>query len=139
MTPVSTVVESPKRTRQPDASDADLDDLHSLVTLSRTLPTDCGERQVFARLDGETRMTLLYGQSFTLEVKPGAHHLRLHNTLVWKNIHFTIEPGEHLDFLIGNEGRWWTWGMVGILGSAPLFLRVERRSRRCDAFRRRPR
>jgi hypothetical protein len=130
MTPTAAIVQSPGRVRQPETADPDLDDLHALVTLSRTLPTDCGERQVFARLDGETKVVLRFGESFTLEVQPGAHHLRVHNTLVWKNIRFTIEPGEHLDFLISNEARSWTWAMVGFLGSAPLFLRIERRSRR---------
>jgi hypothetical protein len=130
MTTTASIAPSPGRVQRSETSEAELDDLHALVTLSRTLPSDCGERQVFARLDGETNVTLRFGESFTMEVQPGAHHLRLHNTLVWKNLHFTIEPGEHLDFLIGNEGRWWTWGMVGILGSAPLFLRVEKRTRR---------
>jgi len=29
------------------------------------------------------------------EVRPGTHHLRVHNTLFWKNIHFAVETGEH--------------------------------------------
>jgi len=53
----------------------------------------------------------------------------VHNTLVWKNVRFTIEPGEHLDFIVINEVRWWTYGMVAVLGSAPLFLKVLQRSR----------
>lgn len=106
-----------------------VDDLRSLITVSRTLPTDCGQRQVVVRLDRGARVRLLFGEAVTLEVRPGAHQLRMHNTLVWKNVSFTIEAGEHLDFLIGNEARWWTWGMVAVLGSAPLFLRVEKRSR----------
>jgi hypothetical protein len=113
----------------PATPDSALDDLRSLVTLSRTHPTDCGHRQVITRVDQGAKVQLLYGEAVTLEVPPGAHHLRIHNTLVWKNIDFTIEPGEHLDFLISNEARWWTWGMVAVLGSAPLFLRVEKRSR----------
>jgi hypothetical protein len=115
--------------RQGAASQPELDDLRALITVSRTLHTDCGQRQVVVRVDGGPKVPLAFGDSFTLEVPPGAHRLRIHNTLVWKNIHFTIELGEHLDFLIGNEARWWTWGMVAVLGSAPLFLRVERRSR----------
>jgi hypothetical protein len=113
-----------RETRQPS-----LDDLRAFITLSRTHRSDCGQRHVFVRLDGGERVRLAFGDSCTLEVQPGAHHLRIHNTLVWKNIHFTIELGEHLDFLIANEARWWTWGMVAVLGSAPLFLRVEKRSR----------
>src|SRR5215510_752022 len=110
-----------------DTLDA-LDDLRSFVTMSRTHPSDIGERQVFARLD-QTKVKLRFGECFTAEVRPGKHHLRVHNTLMWKNIHFTLEAGEHLEFLIINSARWWTWGFAGVLGAAPLFLRVEKRSR----------
>ena len=48
---------------------------------------------------------------------------------MWKNVRFTLEPGEHLEFLLINRGRWWTWGVAGVLGAAPLFLTVEKRSR----------
>ncbi len=119
----------PRIVRTADTASPSLDDLRALITLSRRHRSDCGQRQVFVRLDGGSKVKLAFGDSFTLEVQPGVHHLRIHNTLVWKNIHFTIEPGEHLDFLISNEARWWTWGMVAVLGSAPLFLRVEKRSR----------
>ena len=119
----------PKFVRVTEALPPGLDDLRALITVSRTLHTDCGQRQVVVRLDGGPKVRLAFGESVTLEVPPGAYHLRIHNTLVWKNIRFTIELGEHLDFLIGNEARWWTWWMVAALGSAPLFLRVERRSR----------
>jgi hypothetical protein len=104
------------------------DDLRSLVTLSRTHPTDIGERHVFVTLD-DTKVRLAYGESVTTELKPGAHHLRAHNTLIWKNLRFTLEPGEHLEFVFLNSGRWWTWGVAGVLGAAPLFLEVAKRSR----------
>ena len=113
-----------------EARPYDIDDLCSVVTISRAHPSDCGQRQVFARLDGGERVALVYGDSFTKEVTPGSHHLRVHNTLFWKNVHFAIEPGEHLEFIIINSARWWTYGMVGALGSAPLFLTVQRLSLR---------
>lgn len=119
----------PRVVRTPEITLPAIDDLRSLVTLSRRHKSDCGQRQVFVRLDREAKVSLAFGDAVTVEVQPGAHALRIHNTLVWKNIRFTIEPGEHLDFLISNEARWWTWGMVAVLGSAPLFLRVEKRSR----------
>lgn len=119
----------PRFVRTPEVTGPSLDDLRALVTVSRTHRADCGQRQVVVRFDGGPKVKLCYGEAVTLEVQPGAHHLRVHNTLVWRNIRFTIEPGEHLDFLISNEARWWTWGMVAVLGSAPLFLRVEKRSR----------
>jgi hypothetical protein len=110
-----------------DAAADAIDDLRCFVTVSRAHPSDIKERHVFVKLDREP-LRLSYGDHFTLELKPGAHHLRAHNTLVWKNVRFTLEPGEHLEFIIINSGRWWTWGLAGVLGSAPLFLTVEKRS-----------
>jgi len=116
---------------QPDwtSSYPDLDDLRTLVTISRQHPTDVGERQIIGRIDGGAIVRLAYGDEVTLEVQPGRHHLRVHNTLFWKNLTFSVEAGEHLEFIVINTGRWWTWGMAGVLGSAPLFLTVQMRSR----------
>ena len=87
-----------------------------------------GDRQLYVRLDLR-RMKLNFGDAITEELQPGAHHLHVHNTLFWKNVPFTIEPGEHLEFVMINTTRWWTFGFVGALGAAPLFLTVEKRSR----------
>ena len=106
----------------------ELDDLRTVVTLSRDHPQDIGQRQVIARLDGGPKISLLFGQSVTAEVAPGQHLLRAHNTLFRKQVPFTIEPGEHLEFVLINTARWWTASMAGILGAAPLFLKVIRRS-----------
>ena len=38
-------------------------------------------------------MRLSFGDTVTLEVQPGHHHLRVHNTLFWKNLTFAVEPG----------------------------------------------
>jgi hypothetical protein len=114
--------------RAPEDCGLATDDLRSLVTLSRTHPTDCQQRQVFARLDDNPSVALLYGETVTLEVTPGRHRLRMHNTLFWKTLTFAIEPGEHLEFLAINRARWWTYGMAGLLGSAPLFLTVKQLS-----------
>jgi len=112
------------------SSPAALDDLESRVIISRTHPADYGQRQVFVRLDDRPNIALVFGQSYEQEVRPGHHHMRIHNTLFWKHIDFTIEPGEHLEFIVINSARWWTAGVVGVLGAAPLFLRVERLSLR---------
>ncbi len=105
-------------------------DLRSVVTLRRDHPADVGERHVIARLNGGPPVALRFDESVTAELPPGRHHLRIHNTLFWKNIHFAIEPGEHIEFLAINSARWWTAGMAGVLGAAPLFLTVVQRSLR---------
>jgi hypothetical protein len=115
--------------RTAPADEDAIDDLRCFVTISRTHATDCGDRQIIVRLDGGECEKLVFGDSFSQEVKPGSHHLRVHNTLMWRNIRFAVEPGEHLEFIVINTSRWWTWGIAGVLGSAPLFLKVEMRSR----------
>ncbi len=107
-----------------------MDDLRATVCFSRMHPSDCQERQVFVRLDGGARFALTFGESVTIEVRPGSHRLMAHNTLFWKRMAFTIEPGEHLEFVLVNSARWWTAGMAGVLGAAPLFLTVQQLSLR---------
>lgn len=117
------------RLRIRDSTTTTVDDLRSLVTLSREDPADIGERQVFVRLDEGVRVAVVYGQNVTIEVEPGSHRLFVHNTLFWKRLAFAIEPGEHLELALVNRGRWWTYGVAGVLGAAPLFLSAELRSR----------
>lgn len=117
-----------RRTAIESGSGPEIEDLRCFVTISRTHPSDVGDRQIYVTLD-EKRTHLVYGEEFTDELRPGAHRLRVHNTLMWKNIRFTLEPGEHLEFALINTARWWTWGFAGVLGAAPLFLTVQKRSR----------
>ena len=101
------------------------DELRTTLTFSRQHPSDCRQRQVFARLDGGSRIVLAYGDIVTIDVQPGRHRLRVHNTLFWKTREFAVEPGEHLECVVINSERWWTAGMAGLLGSAPIFLTVR--------------
>ena len=107
----------------------DRDDFAASVTITRTSQADYQTRQLVVSIDGRRVGTLLWGDTITCHPEPGPHTLRVHNTLVWKNLKFTLEPGEHLEFVIINSGRWWTWGVAGVLGSAPLFLSIAKRSR----------
>jgi hypothetical protein len=106
----------------------DLEELRTLVTLLRRHPRDIGQRQVFVRIDDGPRVALLFGQSLTVEVKPGTHRLRAHNTLMWKTVTFHVEAGEHLEFQLINRGGPLTYSVAALLGAAPLFLSIERRS-----------
>jgi hypothetical protein len=112
----------------PEFIDALDPDLRTLVTFSRTHARDVGVRQVFVRLDDGPQVALRYGQSLTETVEPGAHRLRVHNTFMWRTLQFTVETGEHLEFLIINYcGPVWQ-GIAAVLGAAPIFLKVHRRS-----------
>jgi len=100
------------------------------VTISRTGDDDVRERQVVARLDDDPKVTLYFGDSVTRSVSAGDHRLRAHNTLVWKTVRFTLEPGDDVEFLLVNYAPRFAFSMLALMGAGPLFLRVERRDRR---------
>lgn len=112
----------------PDPVDELDADVRTLITISRTHARDYGQRQVFVRLDDRPQVALLFGQSLTEMVEPGAHRLRAHNTLVRRTISFTVESGEHLEFILINYCSLFWQGMAGLLGAAPIFLKIHRRS-----------
>jgi hypothetical protein len=98
------------------------------LTIARQSPNDVGIRQVFIKLDGNEFGVLLNGESVTKEVAPGEHRLRLHNTLVWKNIPLDLKAGEHARFMVTNRAGWGTFALVATLGVGPIYLKVERMS-----------
>jgi hypothetical protein len=103
-------------------------DLRTIVTIARTDPRDVGQRQVFVQIDQGPKHALRFGESLTEQVEPGLHRLRAHNTLVWKTENFAVESGEHLEFLVINHcGPVWQ-GIAAVLGAAPMFLKIRRRS-----------
>ena len=110
------------------AHDGDLDDLQARITVSRDHAADVRQRQIVVRVDNGPKATLLFGQSFTLEVRPGTHRLRAHNTLFWKTITFHVEAGEHLEFVVINRGGAATLAFLALIGAAPLYLTIERRN-----------
>jgi hypothetical protein len=103
-------------------------DLRAFVTISRDHADDAQQRQVLARLDDGAATTLMFGDRITIEVTPGRHTLRANNTLFWKRQAFTIEAGEHLEFVLINRAGRMTLGFLAVMGVAPLYLDIERRS-----------
>jgi hypothetical protein len=95
------------------------------VTFKRQDVDDAGERQVVVRLDDRASVTLYFGDEATEEVEPGEHRVRVHNTLVWKNLRFSIEPGQRVEFMIVNYAPRFTLGMLALVGAGPLFLRIR--------------
>lgn len=98
------------------------------LTVSRNLPIDVQQRQIFVSLDGQPFATLVYGQAKTREIAPGPHQLRTHNTLVWKTLAFDAAPGQDIAFDVANRGGKWLLGALAVIGVGPLFLVVERRA-----------
>ena len=65
----------------------------TLLTIHRTSLRDEQTRQIVCALDGKRFGQVLFGQRLTIEILPGPHALRIHNTLVWKTAEFAAKPG----------------------------------------------
>lgn len=96
------------------------------LTLARTSPNDVGIRQVFVSVDGKDAAVLVYGQTVTVDVEPGPHTMRIHNTLVWKNIPFDAAAGEDIRYDIINRAGFGTTALIATLGVGPIYLTVLR-------------
>lgn len=97
-----------------------------MLTVERRDPADVRVRQVVISVDGAPFATLLFGQSATRPIPPGAHRLRVHNTLVWKNVAFDAAPGEHVRFAAVNRAGPGSMTLLALLGAGPLYVTVER-------------
>ena len=97
------------------------------LTVSRNLPIDVQQRQIFVALDGQPFATLVFGQEKSREIPAGPHQLKIHNTLVWKTIDVDVQPGEQLHFDVANKAGRFVLGALALLGVGPLFLVVEKR------------
>lgn len=101
-------------------------DSSATLTLARTAPNDVGIRQVFVSVDGKDVAVLVHGQTATVEVAPGPHRMRIHNTLVWKTLHFDAAPGDQIRYDIVNRAGFGTVALVATLGVGPIYLTVTR-------------
>ena len=101
-------------------------DASTAVTVTRTSEEDFKSRQVVVTLDGRRLPDLLWGDSVTIEIAPGAHRLRVHNTLVWKTVDFALRPGEQVFFEVINRSGPGTLAMTVLFGIGPLYVTVRR-------------
>ena len=96
------------------------------ITVVRKHEDDVRDRQIVVSIDGAPLATLLYGQQATREVPAGAHRLKAHNTLFWRNLEVELKPGEDARFVVINRAGSGTLSLLGILGVGPLYLTFER-------------
>ncbi len=96
------------------------------LTLARNSPNDVGIRQVFVSVDGKDVAVLVNGQTTTVEIEPGPHKMRVHNTLVWKTIPFDAAAGEEIRYDIINRAGFGTTALIATLGVGPIYLTVLR-------------
>lgn len=97
------------------------------LTIRRTSEEDARLHQIYVSLDGERLAILNAGQEISKEITPGPHRLRVHNTLFWKTIDFTVAVGEHASFVTINRKGLGTWSMLAyFLGTNVVYLTVDR-------------
>jgi hypothetical protein len=97
------------------------------LTVARNLPIDVQQRQIYITLDGQPWATMLYGQTVTKDIPPGAHTIRANNTLVWKTLSFEAQPGEDVEFNLANRAGRFLISALALLGVGPLFLTFEQK------------
>jgi hypothetical protein len=100
--------------------------LPALVTITRTSEADFKSRQLVVSIDGEFAAELLFGESVTRELAPGRHRIRVHNTLVWKTVEFTLAPEEQIFFEAVNRMGPGSLLLTMILGVGPLYVTLNR-------------
>ena len=96
------------------------------ITVSRQSPEDAGIREIFVSVDGEQIGILKHGEAVTHDLPAGPHRVRVHNTLFWKTHEVVLQPGEHARFKVANTAGWGSFGLLMVLGAAPLYLTFER-------------
>jgi hypothetical protein len=102
-------------------------DMHpASVTIVRNSQDDFKQRQLIVWLDGERLGDLMFGDTFTREVHPGAHKLRVSNTLVWKTAEFEVKPGEQVRWEAINRPGRITYPMLAFIGVGPLYVTLRR-------------
>jgi hypothetical protein len=97
------------------------------LTVRRQSKDDVGLRQIYVSLDGERIAVLCAGQEVTREIKPGPHRLRIHNTLFWKTLDFSVAVNAHVGFSTINRAGFLTFSIFAFfIGTNVLYLSVER-------------
>ena len=96
------------------------------VSITRNHPEDVQDRVVKLWVDGEPAGRLLYGQTVTVDLSPGRHMVKAHNTLFGTTIEFDAAPGEEVRLSCENGLTGGGRLMVLMLGVAYLRVRLTR-------------
>jgi hypothetical protein len=96
------------------------------VTITRTSEQDWKSRQLVVSIDGRRIGELLWGDSMMCELEPGKHRLRVHNTLVWRTVEFTLAPGEQAFYEAVNRAAASTYFLLPVFGIGPLYVTITR-------------
>jgi hypothetical protein len=100
--------------------------MNARLSITRDHPEDVQDRVVKLWLDGEAIGRLPYGQTETLDIAPGRHVVKAHNTLFGTSIEFDAAPGEEVRLSCVNGLTGGGKLMVLMLGVAYLRVRLAR-------------
>ena len=96
------------------------------MTVRRTSPRDMQERELYVSIDGGPNAILRYGDSVTLNVAPGHHRIRVHNTWSRRHAEFEAAPGDRIGFNTANVRGKGFEIIAAFFGVAPMHTELER-------------
>lgn len=97
------------------------------LVIVRDHPQDIQDRPVYLWVDGEKwEGVLRYGTTFTRELPPGRHKLKVHNTLFGSTVEFDATAGETVRYRCENGLTGGGMVMVLMMGVAYLKVRLIR-------------
>lgn len=96
------------------------------LTITRTSEEDWKSRQLVVSVDSQRTGELMWGDSLMWELDPGQHTMRVHNTLVWKTVRFTLAPGEQIFYEAINRPGASTYLFLPVFGIGPLYVTLRR-------------
>jgi len=97
------------------------------LVITRDHPQDIQDRPVYLWIDGQKLDgSLRYGKTFTRELPPGPHKVKVNNTLFSHTVEFDAAPGEIVRYRCENGFSGGGMAMVLVLGVAGLRVRLNR-------------
>ena len=97
------------------------------LEIVRDHPQDIQDRPVYLWVDGEKWDGVLrYNATFTRELPPGPHQLKVHNTLFGNTVEFDAAAGETVRYRCENGLTGGGMVMVLMMGVAYLRVRLTR-------------
>ena len=96
------------------------------LEIRRDSDRDIKIRGLEVLLDGQPIGNLPYGESILVPVEPGAHKLKVTNSLYSKSEEFTVEEGQTIAFQAGNKmPAAWAWFLMMVC-VAPYGVMLKR-------------
>lgn len=98
------------------------------IVVRRSSPNDFQDRQIYVWIDGEPLGKIRYGESLNQSISPGAHSVRVFNTLLSQTLTVTVAPGEQVRLQCGTGMPTVGWLMMMFLHVTYLKVWIARES-----------